>query len=286
LAEFLDPAGSRSGYCEQFAGAYAALARSLGLPARVAVGFTPGEEDPDAPGTYVVTGRNAHAWPEVYFSGVGWVPFEPTPGRGAPGAEAYTLVAPDQATPEESVAPTSVPTTATPETAPPRPLRDEALLPEALPTAGDGGGGPDLFSLLLAVLAVGGVVWLVGVPALGALRRRRRHHRAHGHPDREVTEAWDDSVRALALLDLVPTEAETPAEFAERASADAGTDGSSHRDLARLATAAAFGQASDRADGAVARQVSEAIVARSKRLAGPWRRLRAAVSPRRQLQDR
>lgn len=286
LAEFLDPAGSRSGYCEQFAGAYAALARSLGLPARVAVGFTPGEEDPDAPGTYVVTGRNAHAWPEVYFAGVGWVPFEPTPGRGAPGAEAYTLVAPDQATPEESVAPTSVPTTATPETAPPRPLRDEALLPEALPTAGDGGGGPDLFSLLLAVLAVGGVVWLVGVPALGALRRRRRHHRAHGHPDRQVTEAWDDSVRALALLDLVPTEAETPTEFAERASADAGTDGSSHRDLARLATAAAFGQASDRADGAAARQVSEAIVARSKRLAGPWRRLRAAVSPRRQLQDR
>ncbi len=86
LAGFLDREGSRSGYCEQFAGAYAALARSLGLPARVAVGFTPGERSEDDPGTFVVTGRNAHAWPEVYFAGVGWVPFEPTPGRGAPGA--------------------------------------------------------------------------------------------------------------------------------------------------------------------------------------------------------
>ena len=130
LAEFLDPEGSRSGYCEQFAGAYAALARSLGLPARVAVGFTPGEEDEDAPGTYVVTGRNAHAWPEVYFAGVGWVPFEPTPGRGAPGAEAYTGLAPDQATPEESVVPTSLPTTAAPGTEPQLSQPLEELLPE------------------------------------------------------------------------------------------------------------------------------------------------------------
>ncbi len=81
----------RRGYCEQFAGTYAAFARVLGLPSRVAIGFTPGELRDD--GRYYVQGKHAHAWPEIYFAGVGWVPFEPTPGRGNPAAEQYTGVA-------------------------------------------------------------------------------------------------------------------------------------------------------------------------------------------------
>ena len=80
----------RRGYCEQFAGTFAAFARVLGLPSRVAVGFTPGEHGAD--GRYHVRGEHAHSWPEIYFEGVGWVPFEPTPGRGIPGAEQYTGV--------------------------------------------------------------------------------------------------------------------------------------------------------------------------------------------------
>ena len=82
----------KRGYCEQFAGAYAAMARAVGLPARVAVGFTPGEQT--ANGSYRVVNRDAHAWPEVYLSGYGWVAFEPTPGRGAPGDQGHTGVAP------------------------------------------------------------------------------------------------------------------------------------------------------------------------------------------------
>ncbi|MGH9266384.1 MAG: DUF3488 and transglutaminase-like domain-containing protein, partial [Acidimicrobiales bacterium] len=62
---------SRQGYCEQFAGTYAAMARALGLPARVAVGFTAGTLGGD--GRWHVTGKEAHAWPEVYLSGYGWV---------------------------------------------------------------------------------------------------------------------------------------------------------------------------------------------------------------------
>lgn len=87
IADFL---AQRRGYCEQFAIAFAAMARTLGIPARVAVGFTPGQRI-DAV-TWSVQGRHAHAWPEVWFADVGWVGFEPTPGRGAPGAEAYTGV--------------------------------------------------------------------------------------------------------------------------------------------------------------------------------------------------
>jgi hypothetical protein len=85
----------RRGFCQQFAGTFAAFARVLGLPSRVAFGFTPGELRDD--GRYYVHGRHAHAWPEIYFDGVGWVPFEPTPGRGSPAAEHYTGVPASQA---------------------------------------------------------------------------------------------------------------------------------------------------------------------------------------------
>ena len=81
----------KEGYCEQFSATFAAMARSLGLPTRVMVGFTPGQLRSD--GLYHVAGRHAHAWDEVWFDGYGWVLFDPTPGRGAPGAEGHTGVA-------------------------------------------------------------------------------------------------------------------------------------------------------------------------------------------------
>ena len=81
---------TRIGYCEQFAAAFVVMARTLGIPSRVAVGFTPGNLNAD--GSYSVTGAQSHAWPELWFDDIGWVAFEPTPGRGAPGAEDYTGV--------------------------------------------------------------------------------------------------------------------------------------------------------------------------------------------------
>src|SRR5262249_36789588 len=68
----------RHGFCVQFASAYAVMARSLGIPARVAVGFTPGTRAAD--GTFHVTSHNPPAWPEVYLSGLGWTHLsDPTP---------------------------------------------------------------------------------------------------------------------------------------------------------------------------------------------------------------
>lgn len=83
----------RKGYCEQFAATFAVMARTLGIPSRVAVGFTPGQLDSD--GWYSVFSRNAHAWPEIWFDSIGWIPFEPTPKCGIPGAS-YTGVEADQ----------------------------------------------------------------------------------------------------------------------------------------------------------------------------------------------
>jgi transglutaminase-like putative cysteine protease len=71
------------GFCQQFASSMAVLMRALGVPARVAVGFTPGVYNSGA-GAYEVTTQNAHTWVEVEFPGFGWVPFEPTPTRANP----------------------------------------------------------------------------------------------------------------------------------------------------------------------------------------------------------
>ena len=71
-----DEAQGRIGYCQHYASAMVIMARSLGLPARVAVGFAPGEETED--GTYLVREANAHAWAEIYFPGYGWQIFEAT----------------------------------------------------------------------------------------------------------------------------------------------------------------------------------------------------------------
>lgn len=68
----------RQGFCQQFAFAMAVLARLLGIPSRVAIGFTAGHQR--ANGSWAVTTADAHAWPELYFSGAGWLRFEPTPG--------------------------------------------------------------------------------------------------------------------------------------------------------------------------------------------------------------
>jgi transglutaminase-like putative cysteine protease len=70
---------TKSGYCQHFAGAMALMLRLLGIPARVAAGFVPGHYQN---GAWEVSDHDAHTWVEVWFRGYGWLPFDPTPGRG------------------------------------------------------------------------------------------------------------------------------------------------------------------------------------------------------------
>jgi transglutaminase-like putative cysteine protease/uncharacterized protein (DUF58 family) len=101
---------THAGYCQQFAAAFALLARFDGLPTRVAVGTTPGQLI--GGDTYQVTTADIHSWPEVLFAGLGWVRFEPTPGRGPPGNTNYTGILPTQVGADggTSVAPVVFPT--------------------------------------------------------------------------------------------------------------------------------------------------------------------------------
>jgi hypothetical protein len=86
----------RVGFCQQFATTMGAMLRTLGIPTRLAMGFTPGEAKGSS-GRLSVTTENAHVWVEVFFPSFGWVPFEPTPNRQ--NVEAYPYLDPDGSTP-------------------------------------------------------------------------------------------------------------------------------------------------------------------------------------------
>ncbi|WP_320067081.1 DUF3488 and transglutaminase-like domain-containing protein [Micromonospora sp. RTGN7] len=100
--EIVDFLNNKSGFCQQYAAAMAWLVRAAGIPARVAFGFTNGSGRTDR--GYVLTNRNLHAWTEVYFDGMGWVPFDATPAYGVQGftrsAWAPDTDAPESATPD------------------------------------------------------------------------------------------------------------------------------------------------------------------------------------------
>jgi len=169
----------RTGYCEQFASTFALFARLVGIPSRVAVGFTPGAvvDEVNGRNVFEVRSQHAHAWPEVWFDGIGWVLFEPTPGRGAPNA-GYTNVPEqqDETTPIPSPE-NSAPTT----TAPPLPLEDPTS-PTTQPSTdlnNGAGASTDGESFLnwwrgLLLLALGLTTWSVAIPRLVRWSSRRK----------------------------------------------------------------------------------------------------------------
>lgn len=80
----------QQGYCDYYASTMVVLARSLGLPARLAVGYL--AQPADARGVQTVRQINAHSWAEVYFAGYGWVEFEPTAPFAVPAEPEATLL--------------------------------------------------------------------------------------------------------------------------------------------------------------------------------------------------
>jgi transglutaminase-like putative cysteine protease len=178
--------GGRTGYCEQFAAAMAVMAREIGIPARVAVGFlAPQKVDND---TYVYSSHDLHAWPELFFSGSGWVRFEPTP---AGGAEGVTTDEPSYTTQVVTVGDETGGPSATASDVGPAQARDSN---EAQPTEtpqAKGQGSSDQGSFPWAWLVAGvGLVLLAAIVALGprTLRRRRRDQRGLLGPE----EAWQE----------------------------------------------------------------------------------------------
>lgn len=229
---------NRVGYCEQFAGSFAAMARTLGLPARVAVGFTQGELGED--GTYLVRGRNAHAWPEVWFDGLGWVAFEPTPGRGMPGAESYTGLAPEQDEPTDSTVPPPTTTTTTTTTLP---GADQQQTPPPPTTVPDVPAPPPdsstTFPWLVVLAVVALIAGAVGLPE-GVRRWRRRRHRTSSDPRHALLELWDRALTSMSAIGFRTDPAFTPREVSRQAAMAFPAVADPMADLAEMATAASY----------------------------------------------
>ncbi len=215
IDEFLD---TRRGFCQQFAAAYAALARGIGIPSRVVVGFTPGDFDATTD-EYVVRGGNAHAWVEVWLAGLGWRTIDPTPAGPLPGqadARAGTT-APrgrDGATPSTTV--TSTPTaTSTPgatsgAAAPRRPGES------AITIRSPHGSSWSTRTLLLVALGAALVVFVIALLVRRRARpgRIRRRRRTAPEPRTRVLGAWSDAVETCTAIGLPLTDSLTPAEHA------------------------------------------------------------------------
>jgi transglutaminase-like putative cysteine protease len=190
LATFLD---ERVGYCEQFAATMALMARSVGIPARVVVGFTQGRLEGNQ---WVVRGTDAHAWPELWMGSAGWVRFEPTPGAPTTSTPGYTSAT------QSTDGPTAAPTQSSA-----APSASNTGIPAQVPdeVAGAGGEGqsgseglPVRRTLLALVLAA------LLVPAAVRLVRRRRRTRS-GDGDAAYREVVD------TMVDLqLGSEASTP----------------------------------------------------------------------------
>ncbi len=232
LAAFIE---DRRGFCQQFSSAFALLARSLGLPSRVAVGFTPGDareiegaDGDDGTVEYVVRGRHAHAWPEVYLNGAGWVPFEPTPQRGDPQGEDHTGVAAAQAPPPASEATTTTvevsdepsSTSTTEVTQAPLPEQvgadPEGTDPDSAPGSTTDPTGAQTRIVFVALAVAAAVVVTV------VLRRRLSRHRSADGPRERVARAWTSTLSSLARSGRRPSAGDTPVDFARRVDAELG----------------------------------------------------------------
>src|SRR5580704_16220505 len=194
LADFLEH--TKSGYCQQFSFAMAALARLLGIPARVAIGFTSGT--PVAGNQWVVTTHDAHSWPELYFQGFGWLRFEPTPPGSAPGQG--TATAPVYTLSTSGPLPGSSPGSqqgGTPATSGAVSNRNQGLKNGGLLTGGGAGGaagsraGVNPWEVLgFCVLGLAVIAAAVPGGARLLIRRRRWRGRAARADDARAHAAW------------------------------------------------------------------------------------------------
>jgi hypothetical protein len=269
----------------------AVMARAAGIPSRVAVGYTPGtatgETQPGPDNSelreFAVDSRNAHAWPELYFDGVGWVRFEPTPSRGVVPDYAQTVTAPFNVR-----------------------IDDENLNPggagvplgtgqEAPPAPGDGGpaSSTDTSPAAAVAGAAAGALLVALLPLLvrSARTAARRRQVVSGPRSGAAAAAWTQTTEIAGDYGHPALPTDTPRVFSQRLRSHAGLTGGPADSLARLQRAFERGEYAgpQPGQGAVATAVEapsadwadvEAVTAGLRAGSGRRARLRAAFLPR------
>ena len=303
MLEFLTV--TQTGFCQQFSGSFAAMARMLGIPTRVAVGFTPGIPDEEDSNLYRVLGTHAHAWNEVYFDELGWVIFDPTPGRAPNGAQDYLGLDPQQAQvggdgSTSEPLPGRTDAAGGPDTPSPSPQSTpEPRLPDselgatgddsetsALTTSDDGSSLSGLVVGALRIVGLGVVAYLVLVPAALAGLRRVRRGRAR-RPDDRVRVAWHHATRQAAAAGIGLPPWLTIAETAERLASTLPNAADAVRILAHSLEQVAYAEVTPPAvEAERALWASSRIVGESRRSQGIIRRVRGYLDVRELWRDR
>ncbi|MDJ0322218.1 DUF3488 and transglutaminase-like domain-containing protein [Cryobacterium sp. PH31-AA6] len=198
----------KRGYCVHFASAMAVMARSIGIPARLAIGYLPGSRSTsyiEGRDRFNVDAHDLHAWPELYFNGIGWVAFEPTPGRGT--VPAYTR-------PTDSQVPVGGEIGGLPSTAPRDADQAGQNVPGGLGAADSSTGDDALTRTVSAALAA--LVLLLILPAVARMLRRQRRRRRVGAGPGAAAWAWDELVDTAVDHGVRVRDTETPRELAAR----------------------------------------------------------------------
>ncbi|MEP7034097.1 MAG: DUF3488 and transglutaminase-like domain-containing protein [Dermatophilaceae bacterium] len=220
---------TKQGYCVQFATAMVMMSRAAGIPAHIAVGFTPGTF---AKGVWTVTAADAHAWPELYLAGLGWTRFEPTPSRAAPPGYALPATAAGGAAGSE----TATGSTTAPGKASPRQQSDRV--------AGDGGAGARTtvtsrlrwltYGRGLALLTFTlGLLGSLVVPTAAQWRRRRKLIAART-PAQRVEVQWSLLTSAMSDLGIARAPSRTPRQLRAYYDREARLQGAASEALGRV----------------------------------------------------
>ncbi len=260
-------ASTRSGTEEQYATAFALMVRSVGLPSRVAMGFTAGAINAARRQT-VVTGSDATVWPEVQLGRLGWVAFDPVPsatgrGNGAGGGPATTIPVSQQGlnqvrqTVAANQSATSIPGQHPAPSTSPQPKSTS-------------GGVPWLLVVVLALVAAAGLGVLVRIIAR---RHRRNVRRAAPDPTTRVMGAWNELLDSLAPF-RVPVGSLTPIEVSAVAGELAPPAEEASRQLAELVDQAVYAGVADDLSATQAWESSDVAVHALARAAPPGQRFR------------
>ncbi len=256
----------RRGTAEQYASAFAVLGLYLGYQTRVVVGYLPGQRD-EATSTYRVRSTDLHAWPEVHFKDVGWVPFEPSPLGQLAG-------------PADKELPTPLPAVE-------QAVRDELSDKgagagrrnrERRAPASEAGGGPAWVLIGMSVLGGSALFGPLAIMIAKALRRRR--WRSAGPPGERVLGAWNEVVDRLRERRISVTTDMTADEVVGASASVMEVTPGALRSLSAAADAALYAGAALGQDAAdAARRWVREVLAELDKGVPWWMRLRAKLSP-------
>jgi hypothetical protein len=280
LLPFLDT--GHSGFCVQFAQAFAILARVLGIPARIAIGYTGGTHV--AGNTWKVTTADAHAWPELYFYGYGWLRFEPTPsGPGGQGTAEQPVYAGGRSGSPGSNGNNATQNSNIGSTGPQRGFRNHPANVGNAQLAGSGVASATKRPSSKIWLAIGipaALFLLIAWPALTRLlTRRRRWLRASG--DAAMADAaWRELTDDLEDYGLGGMPGETPRAVARRVTREARLDETATTAVSRLAAAEERARYARLPDPGTGLKVAVVTVRRAVAASVPrQQRLRARLLP-------